>query len=197
MKRILIVYGTSYGQTARIVRAIAGVLEDMRFMVTCRRGDELRDDTPLDGFDAVLVAGSVLFGRHQRYIEEFARTHATTLAALPSGFLSVCGALGGSWVKGEKEAAGYREDFARRTGWHPARAWSVAGRVAYTEYPFLVRLVMQLISWRTGLPTDTSRNYEFTDWSHVERIARLFGDEVGEIPVASPASSPSQSAESR
>jgi menaquinone-dependent protoporphyrinogen oxidase len=197
MKRILIVYGTSYGQTARIVRTIADVLENMRFTVTCRRGDELRDDTPLDGFDAVLIAGSVLFGRHQRYLEEFARKHATTLAAMPSAFLSVCGALGGSWADGEREAAKYREDFARRTGWRPARAWSVAGRVAYTEYGFLLRLVMQFISWRTGRPTDTSRDYEFTDWSHVERIARLFGEALGGKPAAAPASSASRFAGSR
>jgi menaquinone-dependent protoporphyrinogen oxidase len=190
MKRILIVYGTSYGQTARIVRTITEVLEDMRFTVTCRRGDELRGDTPLDGFDAVLIAGSVLFGRHQRYIEEFARQHATKLAAMPSAFLSVCGALGGSWADGEKEAARYREDFARRTGWRPARSWSVAGRVAYTEYHFLLRLVMQFISWRTGRPTDTSRDYEFTDWSHVERIARLFGESLGGKQVVPASASP-------
>lgn len=197
MKRILIVYGTSHGQTARIVRRIAEVLESMHFTVTCRRGDELRDDAPLDGFDAVLVAASVQLGRHQRYIELFARQHAIMLAALPSAFVSVCGALGGTSTNGEREAAKYREDFVRRTGWHPARSWSVAGRVAYTEYRFLLRLVMQFISWRTGRSTDTSRDHEFTDWSHVERIARLFGEAVRGRPDAVPAASASRFAESR
>ena len=54
-------------------------------------------------------------------------------------------------------------------------SWSVAGRVAYTQYSLPTRLVMQYVSRRTGRPTDTSRDWEFTDWLEVERLARAFG----------------------
>ena len=30
---------------------------------------------------------------------------------------------------------------------------------------------MRFIAWREGAPTDTSRDYEFTDWSMVRQFA--------------------------
>jgi menaquinone-dependent protoporphyrinogen IX oxidase len=40
--------------------------------------------------------------------------------------------------------------------------------------------MMQLISWREGGPTDTSRDYELTDWGEVDRLA----DEVTRMAAA-------------
>ena len=57
-------------------------------------------------------------------------------------------------------------------------SWSVAGRVAYTQYSLPTRLVMQYVSRRTGRPTDTSRDWEFTDWEAVTRIAQEFAAAV-------------------
>ena len=44
----------------------------------------------------------------------------------------------------------------------------VAGALAYSQYNFLVKLVMKGIARRAGAPTDTSRDYEFTDWPAVD-----------------------------
>jgi menaquinone-dependent protoporphyrinogen oxidase len=35
--------------------------------------------------------------------------------------------------------------------------------------------MIKMISRRTGGPTDTSRDYDFTDWSAVAEFARQFG----------------------
>ena len=179
MQRILIVYATTRGWTGRIVDRMATELRAMGLYPSVYQAEEV-DGLKLDAFDGVLLAGSVHFGRHQRVLEEFARTHAADLTLRPSAFLSVCGAMAGTWPGRYAEAEKYREDFARRTGWRPEMSWSVAGRVAYTKYPFPLRLVMQFISWRTGRPTDTSRDWEFTDWLEVERLARAFGWAVRE-----------------
>ena len=187
MQRILIVYAMTRGWTGRIVDRMAADLRGMGLHPSVYQAEEA-GGLDLDAFDGVLLAGSVHFGRHQRVLEDFARDHAGDLTLLPSAFLSVCGALAGSWPGCHAEAAKYREDFARRTGWRPEMSWSVAGRVAYTEYPLPLRLVMQFISWRTGRPTDTSRDWEFTDWMEVERLARAFGWAVRE--AARPATVP-------
>jgi menaquinone-dependent protoporphyrinogen oxidase len=174
MERLLIVYATSHGWTGRIVDRMARGLREMGMVPSIYLVDDARD-LDLASFDGVLLAGSVQFGRHQRHLEDYARRHAAALTRLPSAFLSVCGALAGSWSGGHAEATKYRDDFERRTGWRPVMSWSVAGRLAYTQYSLPTRLVMQFISWRTGRPTDTSRNWEFTDWLEVERLARAFG----------------------
>ena len=47
----------------------------------------------------------------------------------------------------------------------------MAGRLAYTQYGFLTRFIMKWIARRQGGPTDTTRDYEFTNWDNVTRLA--------------------------
>jgi menaquinone-dependent protoporphyrinogen oxidase len=80
--------------------------------------------------------------------------------------------------------------FIAETGWRPRRIELVAGALPYTKYNFLVRYVMKRISAKEGGDTDTSRDYEYTDWNAVDRFAVEFVDEVTgtkvpEVQVAS------------
>jgi len=47
-----------------------------------------------------------------------------------------------------------------------------AGATPYTRYGWFVRFMMRNIARRRGLGTDTSRDYEYTDWQAVEQFAR-------------------------
>ena len=71
------------------------------------------------------------------------------------------------------------EDFPAPLGWHPNAIVCLAGRLAYTRYGVLTRFVMKRIARQQGVPTDTSRDYEFTNWADVaalvERIAGMLG----------------------
>jgi len=60
----------------------------------------------------------------------------------------------------------------RKTGWHPARVELVAGALPYSKYNFLIRYVMRRIAAKEGGDTDTSHDYEYTDWEAVDRFAR-------------------------
>jgi menaquinone-dependent protoporphyrinogen oxidase len=60
--------------------------------------------------------------------------------------------------------------FVQETGWRPARVLPVAGALAYSQYNFIVRFVMKRIARKAGAPTDTSRDYEFTDWATLDRF---------------------------
>jgi menaquinone-dependent protoporphyrinogen oxidase len=62
------------------------------------------------------------------------------------------------------------DTFIAQTGWQPARTLAVAGALAYTKYNFLLRLVMTRIARKAGSSTDTSRDWEFTDWAAVDRF---------------------------
>lgn len=172
---ILIVYGTSHGQTGKVVdRLVRAFREDGR-QVTVWKGDELPPDVSLEHFEAFVVAGSVHFGRHQRYLERFVRANLARLNQGPSAFVSVCGALMGSWPEGPALAQRYVGRFLAETGWHPSVTRSFAGALHYRSYGLFTRWAMKLISHRTGRPTDTSRDWEFTDWEAVDRFAMTFG----------------------
>ena len=54
----------------------------------------------------------------------------------------------------------------------------MAGALPYTRYNFLVRFVMRRISKAEGGDTDTSRDYEYTDWAAVDRFAVEFVEDV-------------------
>ncbi len=81
------------------------------------------------------------------------------------------------------------DKFVAETGWRPRRIELVAGALPYTQYNFLVRFVMRRISKAEGGDTDTSRDYEYTDWAAVDRFAVEFVEDVtataaAEVPVA-------------
>jgi menaquinone-dependent protoporphyrinogen oxidase len=167
MFRFLVIFGSTYGQTERVAQRIVSILRAAGHSVDAYKGDQLPGALPLDRYDAFVVAASVLMGRHQAYIREFVRRHEDRLNAFPSAFVSVCGAAGGS----PQEAQKYVDAFRRETGWRPRLVRSFTGAVAYTRYAWWFRWYLKLISRRKGLPTDTSRDWDFTEWDEVDRFA--------------------------
>jgi menaquinone-dependent protoporphyrinogen oxidase len=179
MANVLIVYGTSYGQTAKIVERIADRLKAAGHCPTLWRGDSIPKGTAVTGFEAFLVAGSVLYGRHQRYLRDFVRQNRSVLNTRPSAFVSVSGALIGPWGPGQNEARKYLAQFLEETCWMPRLSRSFPGGLPYTRYHLITRLVMKWISRRTGRPTDTTRDWDFTDWDAVDRFAMDFENVFG------------------
>ncbi|HVX38543.1 MAG TPA: flavodoxin domain-containing protein [Gemmatimonadaceae bacterium] len=176
---ILIVYGTTYGQTQKIAEHIRDRLSD-EFGVTVVRGDAPMNPLTADHFDGVLVGGSILAGRHQRYIEEFVRRNVATLNAMPSALFSVSGSAGSEKPSGRADAQRCADRLLDDTQWRPQLVATIAGCIAYTKYAWPMRMVLKFISWRAGGSTDTSRDHEYTNWAQVDRFASDFGTIVRE-----------------
>jgi menaquinone-dependent protoporphyrinogen oxidase len=174
MAKILLVYGTAYGQTERIARRIGDQLTARGHGVCMYRGDSLPANLPLEKYDGFVVAASVIRGRHQGYISDFVRRQAGRLGAVPSAFVSVSGSAKDS----PQQARECAESFLRRSGWHPTFIQTFAGAVAYTQYGLFLRWIMKRISQRRGGPTDTTRDYDFTDWAAVDRFAERLAEAV-------------------
>jgi menaquinone-dependent protoporphyrinogen oxidase len=180
---MLAVYGTAFGQTERIVQHIAEVLTDHGATVTLMRADRLPRRIDFAGYDACLVAASVILGRHQRTVRRFVRRYAASLNAVPSAFVSVCGAAIGSSTEERTQARGYVDQFSTATGWAPRLTAIFAGATPFTRYGFITRWLMQRISRSHGRPADGSRDYDFTDWSAVDRFAHELMAHVGHAPA--------------
>ena len=177
--RLLIVYGTTEGQTRKIAQFMRDRFAAAAHVVTLV---EAIDATPkLDprAFDAVLVSGSLHAGRYQAAIEDFVRTHASALAAVRSAFVSVSLAAAGDDEEDKHGLAKCVADFVHRTGWSPATVHHVAGAFRYTQYDFFKRWALKYIAWRKGAPMDTSQDFELTDWDDLGRFVDDFVTMVG------------------
>ena len=62
--------------------------------------------------------------------------------------------------------------FLKISNWNPDKLCVFAGKVDYPKYSFIDKHLIQLIMFITKGPTDTSKSYEFTNWSKVEEFSR-------------------------
>jgi len=172
MTRILILYGTTDGHTAKIARRLGDTLR-------ARGADSdvvnVAHATPRPaGYDGVIVAASVHTGTYQPEVRQWVRTHAPALAEMPGAFISVClGALQHEPEVQQEVAATIRR-FLASVGWEPTITKAVAGAVLYTRYGSLKRWMVRRIVAKAGGDTDTSRDYEYTDWADLDRFAQTF-----------------------
>jgi menaquinone-dependent protoporphyrinogen oxidase len=191
MASILILYGTSEGQTAKIADHIAGVLRDHGHTVEVVDSGQLPEDFEPTEYDAVLVGASIHGGKHQSAVRMFVTTYRGDLTTRPTAFFQVCLTATRPDEEGQAEAAGYVTTFVEDTGWRPDRIAIFGGALRYSEYGFLKRLVLkQIVKDITG-DTDTSRDYEYTDWDEVETFAADFAtfveDQLGIVAPGSDA----------
>ncbi len=170
-RRILIVYASHYGQTAKIGRYLADRLRASGSTVLLSSVNDVPRLIPPASYDGVMIGASINYGRHQRSIRRFARANREVLQKLPSAFFSVSGAECSPNEESRAMARQYIENFARETGWQPAMTESIAGAMAYTKYSPMMRWIIKRISQKEGGPADSSRDYEYTDWDQVGRFA--------------------------
>jgi menaquinone-dependent protoporphyrinogen oxidase len=187
MAHILLLYGTTEGQTRKIAARVANRIRDRGHTAELVASTAFNGPMPASAFDGVIVAASVHAGRHQSEIVRIVKESRTELLSLPSAFLSV--SLAVLDEAHHEEAQGYVDQFLDETGWAPDRVETVAGALRYTKYGFVKRFIMKQISKRSGRPTDTSRDFEFTDWRQVTRFTDRFLRRVAS-PESEAASSP-------
>ncbi|HMK73719.1 MAG TPA: flavodoxin domain-containing protein [Myxococcaceae bacterium] len=188
MARILIVYGTSYGQTQKIAGRIGDRARFRGHQVTLLNAQGIRGPLTLDDCEAVVVGGSVLYGRYQRALERFVSSHRAKLDRLPgTAFFSVSMAAARSTPAAAAEVTKTLDRFFLRTGWHPRAVTSFAGALVYTRYGPILKRVLRFISKRQGGDTDMSRDHEYTDWAAVDAWAdAVLPGPVGRIAAAAP-----------
>jgi len=181
---IAIVYGTKYGQTTKIAERMKEVLTAAGHTVWIGCADALSGQFTALDYDGVIIGGSVIAGHHQRYLERFVRVHRDALNGMPSAFFSVSGSAAGAKEQDQANARRVLVAFLTKTGWHPGTTATIGGAMAFTKYGVFTRMLLKRISRRAGGPTDTSRDYELTDWDQVARFAGEFAASLPEAAVA-------------
>ena len=172
MSRILVLYGTTEGQTAKVARFLGDTLRAGGLSTDVVDARTARP-SPVS-YDAVIVAASVHARGYQRAVRRWVRAHARELNEKPTAFISVCLAVLQHEPKVQHELTAIVDRFRTSTGWRPTIVKNVAGALAYSKYNWLKRWAMVRIVRKAGGDTDTSRDYEYTDWADLRAFSEEF-----------------------
>lgn len=166
--KALIVFATTDGHTAKVTTRLADGLGRRGVAAEVVRCNEATAEPRLEDYDLVVVGGSVHGGRVQPELQRFIAQRRAELERVPSALfvVSMSAKAGG---QGETRVPVDR--LVQATAWSPGQVALIAGCLAYTRYGWFRRFAMKRIARRAGLPTDTSRDHEFTDWAQVDAFA--------------------------
>lgn len=170
--KILIIYGTSEGQTRKIARFMEDVLQDENHKVVI--ADASEEPPNQSGFDATLIGSSIHMHKYQSSIHNYIMENIDELNKKPSAFFSVCMAVASDIDEEHQEAHDIAEKFLKQTGWKAREISHIAGALKYTKYDYFKRLIMRMIAKKQGGDTDTSQDYEYTDWDAVKAFTLGF-----------------------
>jgi menaquinone-dependent protoporphyrinogen oxidase len=177
---VLIVYGTTEGQTRKIASFIADRVRDRGETATLIDSTDVPKDLDIDDVDAVIAAGSVHNGRHQAALFQFVRDRREVLQAKPSAFVSVSLSMASDDKEDRLDAAACADCFISAVEWKPTVTHLVAGAIRYTQYDFFKSWILRMIASTKGASTDTSQDHEFTDWKDLEAFVDAFLAQVAE-----------------
>ena len=186
---ILIVYGTTEGQTRKIASFLADHARAGGNDVTLVDSTDAPKDLHVESFDTVIAAGSVHNGRHQASLFQFVRDHREVLATMPTAMLSVSLSMASDNKEDRLDAAACADRFLSAAEWSPTVIHLVAGAIRYSQYDFFKSWILKMIASTKGASTDSSKDHEFTDWRDLEAFIDAFVGQVsGHTDLADKAS---------
>jgi len=169
MSRALIVYGTGEGHSDDVAEALVKHLRAAGVTVDAVR---IQDAPPnADGVDAVIVGSSIHVSKHDKHVVAWIEANKQWLTEHPSAFFQVSLASATDAPESQTKAGSYIDDLITTTGWHPDLVGLFGGALLYTRYGFAKRALLKSIAKKSGLGSDTQRDYDYTDYEAVKHFA--------------------------
>lgn len=179
MPRILILYATREGQAEKIALKIGWHLEKsgLTAEVVNARNLQIADALDLGAYDSLVFGASMHAGGLERELVHFINENAMQIEAKPRSFFLVL-------LSAATKEAGLRKrslaDALHKVETQISVPFDdvemIAGALTYSKYPRPLKWLMRRIAKEAGEDTDTSRDYEYTDWEQVERYAQRLVD---------------------
>jgi len=169
MYKRLIIYSTTDGQTKIICERIKNLSQFNNQTKIISIDDILKED--LLSYEVIIIGASIRYGKHKPIVINFVKKNIKILNQKKSVFFSV-NVVARKEEKNLPETNPYIIKFLKLTKWDPDKKAVFAGKIDYPKYNFFDKQIIRLIMFITKGPTNTSKSYEFTDWSKVDDFAR-------------------------
>ena len=169
MKKKLILYSTTDGQTLKICERIKTIVSSEIDIVSL---DNIKSIN-LDLYDLVILGASIRYGKHKLEVSNFVLNNKEVLESKKTAFFSV-NAVARKDNKNTPESNPYILKFLKQTNWKPDYVEVFAGKINYPKYNLIDKYIIRFIMWITKGPTNIKNVYEFTDWAKVDHFASKF-----------------------
>ena len=179
------VFTSSEGQAATIAERVATEFGQLGLAAEVAEADLA--PARLDAYDVVVLGGSIHVGRHQKALEAFAKAHHDELNRRPSAFFSVSLTAVNPDEEHQATARKLADEFLAATEWTPDAVAVFGGALKYRRYNVVKRFILRRIARKEGGDTDTSRDWEYTDWEAVRSFAQTVASLAGEVRAKSTA----------
>ena len=166
--KVLVTFHTGEGQTAKIAERVASVLRAESVTVDVRPVESAPSP---DGYDGVVVGDPIHVSHHSRVMTKWLREHAATLRGKPTALFQVSMVSANPDDEHTATAHALVQKLLDDTGFDADVVGMFAGALVYTRYGWFTKRVMRSIVRREGGETDTSRDWEYTDWDAVDHFA--------------------------
>ena len=169
MKKKLILYSTTDGQTLKICERIKTKVSSEIDIVSLDNIKSIK----LDLYDLVILGASIRYGKHKLEVSNFVLNNKEVLESKKTAFFSV-NAVARKDNKNTPESNPYILKFLKQTNWKPDYVEVFAGKINYPKYNLIDKYIIRFIMWITKGPTNIKNVYEFTDWEKVDHFASKF-----------------------
>jgi len=169
MKKKLILYSTTDGQTLKICERIKTIVSSEIDIVSLDNIKSIK----LDLYDLVILGASIRYGKHKLEVSNFVLNNKEVLESKKTAFFSV-NAVARKDNKNTPESNPYILKFLKQTNWKPDYVEVFAGKINYPKYNLIDKYIIRFIMWITKGPTNIKNVYEFTDWAKVDHFASKF-----------------------
>ena len=169
MSSSLIIYSSTDGQTKIICEKIKNFSKDSETIKLISL--EEASDFNLQPYKDIIIGASIRYGKHNKNLYKFISSNKETLEKKRSAFFSV-NVVARKPEKNTPETNPYMKKFLKISNWKPDKLGVFAGKVNYPNYGFFDKHIIRFIMFITKGPTDTTKSFEFTDWSKVEDFAK-------------------------
>lgn len=166
MRRILIIYKSQHGQTEKICYYMKDKFKEKNFF--CEIHDLAQFEPELVKYDTVIIGAPVYAGRYNKKLLAWTLKNSDELNKKKTTFFTVTLNAADKRAQARKDDQRLINEFLIYTHLQPRFTASIAGALKYLEYNWLMRLIMKQISKKAGGPTDTSKNFEMTNWQVVD-----------------------------
>ncbi|MFN0096763.1 MAG: flavodoxin domain-containing protein [Dehalococcoidia bacterium] len=181
---VAIIYHTSEGHSAEVAERVAGRVRAGGLTVDLFAVQTA--PATLHGHAAAIIGGPIHLGHHDKLLEGYVRNHVQELGSMPSAFFSVSLTASDPSPEAQATAGAVVHDLLDRAGWEPDMVALFGGALAYTKYGFIKRQLIKRIAAKEGGQTDTSRDWDRTDWAAVDAFADDFATHVVGVREAAP-----------